>query len=193
MRVRLPLLPPSCALGRSAEAPAFQAGEAGSIPAGHSRGSASGRPSGFEPGDGGSTPPPRTRLKPCVSQGKADAGSSNGRMRRSERRHVGSSPAPAAWEAIRTAEEPAWKAGGGIWPLVGSSPTASASWGHGPTGRRRSCKPEIRVRFPVSPLHFTARSRGPAAKTPGSRPGNDGSSPSGINDRSRTRPRYANG
>ena len=23
---------------------------------------------------------------------------------------------------------------------------------HGPTGRRRSCKPEIRVRFPVSPL-----------------------------------------
>src|SRR5260221_14075238 len=37
-----------------------------------------------------------------------------------------------------------------------------------------------RVRFPVSPLFKTTRSRGPAAKTPGLHPGNDGSSPSGI-------------
>src|SRR5947207_1881673 len=42
-------LPPQlCALGRAAEVPAFQAGEAGSIPAGHSRGSANGRLPGFE-------------------------------------------------------------------------------------------------------------------------------------------------
>src|SRR5262249_43017575 len=41
LRVRLPLLPlhihqHTCALGRAAKAPAFQAGQAGSIPAGHS-------------------------------------------------------------------------------------------------------------------------------------------------------------
>ena len=48
-------------------------------------------------------------------------------------------------EAIRTAEEPAWKAGGGIVPLVGSTPTASAirtaPWSNGhdawPTPRKR--------------------------------------------------------
>ena len=75
-------------------------------------------------------------------------------MRRSERLHVGSIPAPAALstEAIRTAEEPAWKAGGGQVPLVGSSPTASADWGHGPTGRRQLRTLEIRVRLPVTPL-----------------------------------------
>ena len=47
-------------LGRPAEAPAFQAGQAGSTPAGHSRRSVNGRPPGFEPGDGGSIPSPRT-------------------------------------------------------------------------------------------------------------------------------------
>src|SRR5256885_2901155 len=37
-------LPPQlCALGRAAEVPVFQAGEAGSIPPGHSPGSANGR------------------------------------------------------------------------------------------------------------------------------------------------------
>ena len=38
-------------------------------------------------------------------------------------------------EAIRMVEEPAWKAGGGIMPLVGSTPTASATpiapWSNG--------------------------------------------------------------
>src|SRR5262245_45117532 len=48
------------ALGRAAKAPAFQAGQAGSIPAGHSRGSANGRLPAFEAGDGGSNPSPRT-------------------------------------------------------------------------------------------------------------------------------------
>ena len=62
------------ALGRPAEAPAFQAGEAGSTPgtdaqrwSWHSRGSVNGRPPGFEPGDGGSIPSPRTSLRRDVS------------------------------------------------------------------------------------------------------------------------------
>ena len=83
-----------CALGRAAEVPAFQAGEAGSTPAGHfekdGRGSVNGRPPGFEPGDEGSIPSPR-----ACSHGRHNAESSNGRMRRSERLHVGSSPASA--------------------------------------------------------------------------------------------------
>ena len=83
-----------------------------------------------------------------------DAESSNGKMRRSERLHVGSIPASAASpaEVIRPDEEPVLKTGGGQQPLVGSSPTASALWGHGPTGRRWLRKPEIRVRVPVTPL-----------------------------------------
>ena len=125
-----------CALGRSAKAPAFQAGQAGSTPA--------------------STPPPRTPSRPCVSPGKSDAESSNGRMRRSERLHVCSIPASASsqTEVIRPDEEPVLKTGGGEAPLVGSSPTASASWGHGPTGRRHLRTVEIRVRFPVAPLDW---------------------------------------
>src|SRR6266852_8242179 len=45
-----------CALGRSAKAPVFQTGKAGSTPAGHSRGSANGRPAVFEAAHEGSTP-----------------------------------------------------------------------------------------------------------------------------------------
>ncbi len=48
-----------CALGRAAKAPVFQTGQAGSIPAGHSRGSANGRPAVFEAAHEGSTPSPR--------------------------------------------------------------------------------------------------------------------------------------
>ena len=70
--------------------PGFQPGEAGSIPAGHSRGSANGRLPGFEPGDAGSSPAPRTLV--------IDAGSSNGRTGRSERSGVGSIPAPATYK-----------------------------------------------------------------------------------------------
>ena len=45
-------------------------------------------------------------------------------------------------EVIRPDEEPVLKTGSGLNPLVGSSPTASADIrAHGPTGRRRSCKP----------------------------------------------------
>ena len=51
------------------------------------RGSANGRLPGFEPGDAGSSPAPRTF--------DDDAGSSNGRTGRSERPDVGSIPAPA--------------------------------------------------------------------------------------------------
>ena len=49
-----------CALGRAAKALVFQTSEVGSIPTGHSRGSANGGLPGFEPGDEGSTPSPRT-------------------------------------------------------------------------------------------------------------------------------------
>jgi hypothetical protein len=66
-------------------------------------------------------------------------------------------------EVIRPDEEPVSKTGGGDEPLVGSSPTASASQ-HSP---------------------FESQSRGPAATTPGLHPGNDGSSPSGTNLRRR--------
>ena len=83
-------------------------------------------------------------------------------------------------EVIRLAEEPVLNTGGEPDSLVGSSPTASArcnhTWAHGPTARRWSCKPEIRVRFPMSPL----QSRGPVATTSGLHPDNDGSSPSGT-------------
>ena len=73
---------------------------------------------------------------------------------------------------------------------------------HRPTGRHRLRTPRIRVQFPVGPLGqafqpavfavtasrrvrlesltYFARSRGPAAKTPGLHPGNHGSSPCGI-------------
>ena len=90
--------------------PGFQAGEAGSIPAGHSRGSANGRLPGFEPGDAGSSPAPRTI--------DIDAGSSNGRTGRSERSGVGSIPAPATrkTEVIRPDEEPVSKTGA-VTPL----------------------------------------------------------------------------
>lgn len=103
------------ALGRLAEASAFQAEQAGSIPAGRfrqrDRGSANGRPSGFEPGDGGSTPPPRTCHDRAVSRSATDAESSNGRMRRSERRHVGSSPASAVFDTRQR------KSSGRMWSL----------------------------------------------------------------------------
>ena len=56
----------------------------------HSRGSANGRLPGFEPGDAGSSPAPRTLV--------IDAGSSNGRTGHSERPDVGSIPAPATYK-----------------------------------------------------------------------------------------------
>src|SRR5712692_8714008 len=49
-----------CALGRAAKALVFQTSEVGSIPTGHSWGSANGRLPGFEPGDEDSTASPRT-------------------------------------------------------------------------------------------------------------------------------------
>ena len=119
-------LPPQlCALGRAAEVPGFQPGEAGSIPAGHfvpsfTRGSANGRLPGFEPGDAGSSPAPRTL--------DIDAGSSNGRTGHSERPDVGSIPAPATYktEVIRPDEEPVSKTGAGH-TVASSSLAASAS------------------------------------------------------------------
>ena len=65
-------------------------------------------------------------------------------------------------------------------PLVGSSPTASAYWGHGPTGRRQLRTLEIRVRLPVTPLEKhgpVVQRRRQLALTPGD---DRGSSPSGT-------------
>ncbi len=84
LRVRLPLLPPcgsrsretsvierqkteitrfrlhrKCVFDRAAEVPALQAGQVGSTPTRHSRGSSKGRISVFEADDGGSNPSPR--------------------------------------------------------------------------------------------------------------------------------------
>ena len=137
-------LPPQlCALGRAGKVPGFQPGEAGSIPAGHSRGSANGRLPGFEPGDAGSSPAPRTLV--------TDAGSSNGRTGRSERSGVGSIPAPATCktEVIRPDEEPVSKTGAGN--TLGSSSLAASAhrqktvpWSSGndswPTPRQRRFK-----------------------------------------------------
>ena len=72
LRVRLPHLPPRAPLADWLQASVFQTEQAGSIPAGRSagddRGSASGRLPGLEPGDGGSTPPPRTCYETPVSR-----------------------------------------------------------------------------------------------------------------------------
>jgi hypothetical protein len=122
-------LPPQlCALGRAAEVPGFQPGEAGSIPAGHSRGSANGRLPGFEPGDAGSNPAPRTLV--------TDAGSSNGRTGHSECPRVGSIPAPATCktEVIRPDEEPVSKTGAvtPLWVRVPRLPlTHAVPWSSG--------------------------------------------------------------
>ena len=64
------------------------------------------------------------------------------------------------------------------WPLVSSSLTASArdKRAHGPTGRRLLRTQEIRVRFPVSPLSVPWSN----GTTPGSHPGNSGSTPLGT-------------
>src|SRR5262249_6405715 len=55
-----PSLSAARALGRAAHAPDSHSGKAGSTPAGHSRGSANGRPASFEVACEGSTPSPRT-------------------------------------------------------------------------------------------------------------------------------------
>ncbi len=60
LRVRLPPLPLHRVLGRVGEASGSHPDHAGSIPAGHSRGSANGRPAVFEIANEGSIPSPRT-------------------------------------------------------------------------------------------------------------------------------------
>ncbi len=123
---------------------------------------------------------PNFRPSGHVSMGSTDAESSNGRMRRSERLHVGSIPASAAsqMEVIRPDEEPVLKTGGGQQPLVGSSPTASAS---GSWSNRTTLAPQARNPG-ASPGDSTrmAQPRGPTATTLGPHPGNDGSTPSGA-------------
>jgi hypothetical protein len=95
-----------------------------------------GRLPDFESGGGGSNPPSRIRGGSCWSL-----------------RHTlnveaaGSIPAPgtrlhAHTEAIRPDQGPVLKAGGGFGPLVGSSPTASASQRPGtPTAERPGLNP----------------------------------------------------
>jgi hypothetical protein len=160
------------------------------LPAEHSRGSANGRPPGFEPGCGGSNPSPRTFTQTIT------AGSSNGRMGRSERLDVGSTPTPAvqAMEVIRPR------------PTFGRCPGAClenrwrrrAACGFeshgfrsqdvkGSSSNRKTPAPQAgpslletrRVRFSVGPLKHNSVpwSNG---TTSGSHPDNDGSTPSGT-------------
>jgi hypothetical protein len=89
-----PSLSATRALGRSAQAPVFQTGKAGSIPAGHSRGSANGRPAVFEAAREGSTPSPRTLRCEAVSRKQRFRGRLTGRTSGSEPVGVGSTPAP---------------------------------------------------------------------------------------------------
>src|SRR5262249_12678874 len=112
----------------------------GSTPAGRSRESANGRLRDFESGGGGSNPPSRTpgQLLVVVTP-------------RSERGGRWFESSPRNLEAIRPDEGPVLKTGGGLGPLVGSSPTASASLrGPGtPTGRAARLKPgRLWVRLP---------------------------------------------
>src|SRR5205823_13511854 len=60
----------------------------------------------------------------------------------------------------------------------GSSPSGIIDWAAGPTGRRRSCTPEMRVRLPRGPLTEGSRIRlaGPLWKG-GSPNGDEGSTP----------------
>ena len=81
-------------------------------------------------------------------------------------------------EVIRLDEGPVSKTGGGPVPLVGSSPTASASRGRSRLHHKWSEATNGSRSF----LHRVQneKSRGTAATTPGLHPGNDGSSPSGT-------------
>ena len=120
------------------------------------RGSASGRLPGLEPGDGGSTPPPRT-----------DAESSNGRMRRSERLHVGSIPASAAWEMTKDEIEM-------------TKEIRSTNVEYGTSQWFDNLDFDIPSTFVIRISSLPPRSRGPTATTLGPHPGNDGSTPSGA-------------
>ena len=85
------------------------------------------------------------------------------------KRHVaGSIPATAAYSRkpsgrMRSLLENRWRqsaACGFEWAPPPSGGLASACWGHGPTGRRRLRKSEIRVQFPVTPLTTVPWSNG---------------------------------
>src|SRR5215471_10824478 len=90
-----------------------------------------GRLPDFESGDGGSSPPSRTpgQLLVVVTP-------------RPERGGRWFDSSPRNWEAIRPDEGPVLKTGGGLGPLVGSSPTASAATRPGtPTAERPGLNP----------------------------------------------------
>src|SRR5262249_58425557 len=103
-----------------------------------------GRLPDFESGGGGSNPPSRTpgQLLTVVTP-RSERG---GRWFESSPRNSESS----LTEAIRPDEGPVLKTGGGLGPLVGSSPTASAATRPGtPTGRAARLKPgRLWVRIP---------------------------------------------
>jgi hypothetical protein len=89
----------SCALGRSAKAPVFQTGKAGSIPAGHSRGSANSRPAVFEAAhERLRSFCPNLVIWGCVMKQRF-RGRLTGRTSGSEPADVGSTPAPGTKEA----------------------------------------------------------------------------------------------
>ncbi len=145
-------LPPSasCALGRSAKAPAFQAGEAGSISAGHFhskivkliRGSANGRLPGFEPGGGGSNPSPRTSDRGCCLSKQIDPRQLLLVVTPGSEQEAGGSIPPLgtySTEVIRPDEEPVLKTGVRCIGIVSSSLTASPL---GSSSNRKTSAPQ---------------------------------------------------
>jgi hypothetical protein len=99
-----------CALGRAAKALVFQTSKVGSIPTGHSRGSANGRPAVFEAAHEGSTPSPRTWRYGAASRQQRFRGRLTGRTSGSEPADVGSTPAPGTYFLIP------WSSGEDSWP-----------------------------------------------------------------------------
>lgn len=159
VRFLSPQLEFDCALGRAAKAPAFQAGKAGSIPAGHfnsrrradslppvgpstchDRGSANGRPPAFEAGDGGSNPPPRTQ-HPFEFQETFDfawpAAPPRGRPGHSSR--------PTRSPCVST----------GSWPAGSPMPGSRSAWWT-PRGRRCTAKRSSRCGQPVDTRELDA-------------------------------------
>ena len=159
--VRLPHLPPCAPLAERQRLRASNPARWVRLPQGAlecDRGSASGRPSGFEPEDEGSIPSPRAFFLWAVSRREAIAESSNGRMRRSDRlQTTASRRCPGAclenrWRSKTACGFERAPPGHHAKHGPGGRASAEAIWGHGPTGRRWFRNPEIRVRLPVTPL-----------------------------------------
>ena len=109
------------------------------------RGSANGRLPGFEPGDEGSTPSPRS----CCGEVVRSGCWSNRTTPAPHAGNEGASPSRSTHDSggRKAVIRQPWKL-----ETVGSIPTPLTRRAHGPTGRHQFGRLEIRVRFPVGPL-----------------------------------------